>query len=430
VLPTASVLVAALVFLGPGAVRPALGARIYGGPAEGARSLSLRVEVVRSLYEVVDGGGAQGLVVEASAPGQALGAWRGSTGPDGIAEVRLDAGAPLAGPLAIRVTAGGERPRLLAGGEIALGQPPPARVEPGSVAGTQRGDLDLVVVASRGLLAAPFPEVVRVLVSPAGRAELELSGPGLDLSPAKQTTDERGVATFRVAALAHDVELTLAARSGERTARWEGTLPVVPGAMWLSPPAPGGGALALLSPVPRERAYVSFWTEEGRVAGAVVPLARDARGFYAGEVRAPELPAARVLYATVAGDPVELGSGTAAWPIRPAEGAVAHRPIGLLFDGLPGALGREQQRAWATRRAGLVLIGVAALAEVLLLFLTGRASQRRLEAHLVAASEALPEADRAAVLSAAREHPALRALLAAALVGLAFAMVAALSTFR
>ncbi len=42
----------------------------------------------------------------------------------------------------------------------------------------------------------------------------------------------------------------------------------------------------------------------------------------------------------------------------------------------------------------------------------------------------MPEADRARLLGAAREHPALRALLAASLVGLAFAMVAALSTFR
>ena len=206
---------------------------------------------------------------------------------------------------------------------------------------------------------------------------------------------------------------------------------MVPGAMWLGPPPRGGGPLALLSPAPRERAYVSFWTDEGRVAGAVVPLARDARGFHAGELALPEsLAGARWLAATVAGDPMEQGAGTVAWPIRPEEGAITHRPVRLLYDGLPGAIAREEQRASSARRAGLVLVGAAALAEVLLLLLLGRASQRRLTAHLVEASAPMPEADRARVLAAGHEHPVLRALLAAALVGLGFAMMAALSTFR
>jgi hypothetical protein len=77
-----------------------------------------------------------------------------------------------------------------------------------------------------------------------------------------------------------------------------------------------------------------------------------------------------------------------------------------------------------------VLLGVAALAEVLLLLLQGRASQRKLDAHLAEASESLPEADRERLRRAAREHPALNALVAVSLVALAFAMVAALSTFR
>jgi len=70
------------------------------------------------------------------------------------------------------------------------------------------------------------------------------------------------------------------------------------------------------------------------------------------------------------------------------------------------------------------------VAEVLLLLLLGRASQRKLTAHLAGASETMSDDDRVRVLAAGREHPALRALLAAALVGLGFAMIAALSTFR
>jgi hypothetical protein len=429
VLPTASVLVAALVFLGPGALRPAVAVRVRGLPADGARALALRVEVVESLYEVVDGGGEQEILVEGSAPGQMLRAWHGKTGPDGIAEVRLEGSAPVREPVALRIVSLARRPKLLAGGEIAVGRPPPALAQLGSLAGTVRGDLAIRVDATRGFLAAPFPEVLRVTVSPAP-AEVEIAGAGLSASPAELTTDERGVASFRLVALAHQVELTLVARSGDRRARWEGTLPVVPGAIWIDPTPSASGALALLSPAPRDRAYVSFWSEEGRVAGAVVPLARDAQGFHAGEVTVPDLPAGRVLFATIAGDPLEQGAGTIAWPIRPAEGAVTPRPLALLLDGLPAALAREKQRAWATRRAGLVLIGAAALAEVLLLLTASRASQRRLDAHLTQASGSMPAADRARLLGAAREYPVLRALLAAALVGLAFAMVAALSTFR
>ena len=56
------------------------------------------------------------------------------------------------------------------------------------------------------------------------------------------------------------------------------------------------------------------------------------------KVMSADAPGARVLYAVVAGDPVEQGAGTVAWPLRPAEGAVTARPIGLLLDGLPDAV--------------------------------------------------------------------------------------------
>jgi hypothetical protein len=430
VLPTASVLVAALVFLGPGGLRPVLAGRVHGRPADGGHAVALRVEVVKCLHDVVESGGSHELLVEASAPGQTLRAWHGESGPDGIAEVRLEASVPVRGRVAVTMTAVAPKPKLLAGGEIPLSRAPPALVQLASLPGAARGDLAIRVDAGRGVLAAPFPEVLQVVVSPAGRAEVELSGLGIDVAPPNLTTDERGAAMFRVKALAHQVELTVQARAGDKTGRWEGALPVLPGALWLSPPAPSGGPLALLSPVPRERAYVSFWSEEGRVAGAVVPLARDALGFHAGEVKAPDLPSAKVVYAVVAGDPLEQGAGTVAWPLVPPDGAATAQPMAMLLDGLPAAQEREQLRAWATRRTGLVLIGAAAVAEVLLLLLQSRASQRRLEAHLREASGAMSEADQAQVMGSAREHPLLRALTAVTLVGLGFAMVAALSTFR
>lgn len=447
-LPIFSVLVAALAFLGPGGLHAATGARVRGLPVEGGRALALRIEVVRSLHDVIDTTAVSGMEVTASAPGQTLSTWRGAAGPDGIAEVRLEAREPLRGTVAVAITAPRDgRTVVLASGEIPLRAPARSeelRVQPGVVRGAVHGELALRVEAARGLLASPFPERLRVAVSsalggaPVARAEVELSGPGLELTPERLTTDERGMASFVVKALAHNVELSVTARAGDKTARWEGTLPVVPGALWLEPapdPASLDGALSLVSAVPRERAYLSVWTEEGRVFGAVVPLARDGFGFFRGQVTARLPPAARLVYATLAGDPVEQGSGTVIWPLRPAEGAVAlsgagARGLSLLLDGAPASVEREKLRAWAARRAGLLVIGAAALAEVLLLLSQSRASQRRLDAHLTRASAALPAADRAELLHAGRESPLLRALLTISLVGLGFALVAALSTFR
>ncbi len=430
-LPTLSVLVAALVLLGPGSARPSIGARIRGAPVDGSRTLALRLEIVRALYEVIDGGGEHDVLVEASAPGQTLRAWHGPTGPDGIAEVRLEGSAPIRGPVAVAVTALTPRQRIVAAGSIALRPPSPLTADLVRIAGNTRGDLDVRVQATRGLLASPFVETLRVIVSPAQRAEITLEGAGFDASPAKVTTDDRGVALFAVTPLAHQIELGVAVRAGDKSARWEGTLPVVPGAMWIAPSSASETARrALLSPAPRERAYVSFWSDEGRAGGAVVPLAKNARGFFEGAIDVPDAAGSRVLFASVAGDPLEQGAGTVSWPLRPAEGAVVAPPMALLLDGLPAAQEREAARAAAARRAGLWLVGAAALAEILLLLAVSRSSQRALEAHFVQASDALPEADRARLLDAAREHPVLRALLAAALVGLAFALAAALSSFR
>jgi hypothetical protein len=440
-IPTLAVVVTALVLLGPGALRSAVGARVRGVPIGGGRAVALRIETVRSVYDVADPAEIQGITVEASAPGQGLPAWHGASGPDGIAEVHFDAAAPVDGLLALRITAPavvGRRPRVLAEGQFRLRAAPPVSVQRGALAGLTRGDLAIRVEAARGFLASPFLEELRISVSSAGvdtRAELSISAPGADLSGDKVTTDERGAAAIRVRPLAHQIELSIDAVAGERKGHWEGTLPVVPGAIWLAP-AKAGEPLTLVSPAPRERAYLSIWSEEGRVLGAVVPLARDPQGFFRGEVRPALPPSARLLFATVAGDPKEQGAGTLAWPIRPAEGAAAPRPLELLLDGVPASLEHEKARASAARRAGVLLIGAAAVVEMLLLLLQSRAAQQKLEAHMEQASSGsdgeapMPCADRADLLHAARDYPVLRVLLLVAVIGLGFAMVAAMATFR
>lgn len=440
VIPTAAVIVTAVVLMGPGSQRSVLAARVRGAAVPGGRTMALRIETVRSLYGVAEPAALGGLTVVASLPGSPFPTWTGETKADGVAEVRLEGAVPLTGSVSIKVVsiAGMARPRLLAEGRIPLRNAPSPFVQLGTLQGTTRGDLPVRVDAVRGVMAAPFPEELRLFVGsggPGGRAEVTLSGVGVALTTERLTTDDRGIATVSVKALAHQVDLVVDAQAGARAGHWEGTLPVVPGAIWISPAEPGA-PLSVVSPSPRAHAYVSLWSEEGRVFGAAVPLKRDDAGFFRGELGPSLPPSARLLYAVVAGDPVERGAGTVAWPIQPPEGAIFARSIDLLLDGVPGAVEREQARVLVARRAAALVVAAAAIVEILLLVLQSRASQRRLEEHLLVASGSesgdgpLPRQDRVALLKSAREYPVLRLLLGIAVVALGFAIVAALATLR
>jgi len=443
VIPTVAVAVTALVLLGPGALRPAVGVRLRGVPLAGGRAVALRLEAVKSLYDVDEVTALDGIHVDAIAAGAPLGAWSGDADKDGIAEVRLDSPAPIQGPLGVVVT---RRGVVLGKGTIPLRPADLIVTKRGILAGIAQGALGIQVEAVRGVLAAPFPEtlaltVTEVLGGAPVQADLEIAALGADLTlpgaaaiaaaepaPFRLTTNDRGAARFVVKPLAHDVTLTITAKTLEKTGRWEGLLPIVPGAAWVDP-AGGLGPLTLVSPAPHAFAYLSFWSEEGRVAGASLPLVKDADGFYRARVT-PELPrGAQILYVTVAGDPLEQGAGTVAWPLRPAEAAVTTRPFELLLDGVPAARALEAARAWAARRAGLAVIAAAALTEILLLLYRSRASQQKLEAHFLE-GEPTGSPERPGLLRAAREHMVLRALVGVAMIALAFAIIGALTTLR
>jgi hypothetical protein len=445
VIPTVAVAVTALLLLGPGALRPAVGVRLRGVPWAGGQVVTFRLEAVKSLYDVDDVTALDGIHVDAVASGARLGTWSGDADTDGIAEVRLESPTPIEGPLGVVVTRNGV---LLAKGSIPLRPAEPVTTRRGILAGTAQGDLAIQVEAVRGALAAPFPEtlafsVTEVLGGAPVQADLELAVLGAELYapgsavnaaglalPYRLTTNDRGKARAVIKPLSHDVNLTITAKTLEKKGSWDGLLPVVPGAAWIAPdPAGGLGPLTVVSPAPHAFAYLSFWSEAGRVAGASVPLAKDADGFYRARVTPPLPTGARILYASVAGDPLEMGAGTVAWPLRPAEASVATRPFELLLDGIPAAREHESGRAWAARRAGLAVIAAAALAEIALLLYRSRASQRKLEAHFL---EGEPEnsPDRPALLRSAREHIVLRALVAVAMIALAFAIIGALTSLR
>ncbi|WP_437950607.1 hypothetical protein WME98_07125 [Sorangium sp. So ce296] len=466
VLPALSIGLAALVFLGPGAQRMATGVRVWGAPVAGSEALALRVEGVRRLHGADDPAALPAIEVSATSGGAPLAGWSGSTGKDGIGEALLRAGGGLKAPVVVRIRRGGD---ALLEQEVPLSPPLPAEASalPGAahasaLPGAAHGELRLRVTVARGAMAAPFPEPVRVAVetedgAPVPGARVEASAVGAELrgqdsGPAQITADARGAAELTIRPLAHTVELTLrAARPGSAappgargaSGSWEGRLPVIPGAIWLDPAGLAGERpeLRLTSPAPKPYAYVSIGGGHGRLFGAVVLLAADGGGFFSGTLALPDgQPPGAAGWAVVASDPYEQGAGTVAWPLSPAASPVAPRRVALLADGVPAAEARERARASRARRAGLVVLGAAGAAEMLLLALRARTARRRLAAHLAAASGGegedgadgapLSREDRGRLLATVRAEPVLSVLALAALVGLSFAAVAALATFR
>lgn len=209
---------------------------------------------------------------------------------------------------------------------------------------------------------------------------------------------------------------------GPRKGTWDGSLPVKPGAIWISldPPPP-----ALVSPAPRERVYVSGLSERGRVFGAVVPLVRSASGLFEGTLDASALARLGVRAVTVAGDAQEVGSGTVTWPVGGARAVGSAARVRRLLDGVPFAERIEKKRSRDARIASIWVALVAAAFEVALLVLHGRASEARLAAHLAAASE--DDADRAAAarIAGSAASRAFTLVVAVGLVVLAFCAIAA-----
>ncbi|MDC3956843.1 hypothetical protein [Polyangium jinanense] len=444
VVPAASVTVTALVLFGPGSPNPAPFVRVRGVPVAGGQTLALRLEGARRLFGVDDVAALEGVTVEVTDAGANLAPRAVSLGPDGVGEASVEKNAPLTGPLDVRVLQGNT---VLVEGTVPLRPTEPPRLGRPPVQGVATGDLRISVVVPRGQLAAPFPEAIQVRVREPddlpllpGRVPpitIKASASGATIEPPNVNLRDPRPATFTVTPLAHLVELILVANDHRgNEGRWEGLLPVRPGAIWLDPDLHAG--LTFVSPAPRDRVYASIVTDAGRILGAIVPVTRDDAGFFRGrlDVKLPKEPAQIIL----SGDPGERGDATTAWPLAPHAASAAAPRLELLLDGSAAAEAREHARASSARRAAVFLVAIAALAEVLLILVRTRASQRDLDANLAAAvsleasDEAgapIPSEDQRRIVEAARDrHPALRVALVITLVVLGFALFAALSTFR
>jgi hypothetical protein len=456
ILPGVAIGFVAVVILGPGNARPVLGARVYAATVNGT-ALSLRVTSVWATTGA-----------ESPAPEIDLDVICGSlrdtvrTGPDGVAEAELDVPCSIGSELLVESR--GER---LARGNLApsaalvqrpLPEHEPARVVPGSAANGGVG-LDLEVVVLRGQLAPPFAEKARVRVRrsdgtgeplPKLHVVVDIEGASperleLDVDPAHEGKD------FELRPEGMQVRYSAKATTspGERlNVTWTANeaVPTVLGAMWLSPTSSAGGPIEIVAPSSRKRAYVSFWTRDGRLGGDTVELHEDADGFHRGTARRPErLGAGEPMDVVVSGEPDESGRSTVTWPDRlDIPSGTRTQWVSVATDGPPvlremvsGVSGRLVAEMERVKRVRGIAIGVAlvvGLLEIILLVREGRRAQRDLDAHFAAQADAADGVEASAAIrdmakNAAKSGNVMVTILGA-MIALAFGIVAAFVVAR
>src|SRR6266545_1568994 len=383
-IPSLAMAVVGFAMLGPGAARPFDGAQVWGGPTDGARRLSWRIAVVQRLRGIDSTRDIGTIVVHAANGGQES-TMRCRTRADGTCDVEMKLAREVRGQVHASITKedGGE---MLAAGYFARdssqwGTDAGHRARMG---GKTEGELELELYARRGIFAAPFRDELTVLVKrsmePVRAARVTLRAEAADLDgdssgdgSVSGTTGVAGDATFGVTPRTHVIEVNVEAAVSGRSVRWTGTLPVVPGAIWLDPAGLAVRKIRVLAPVPREIVYATLANKAFRVWGGAVPLVPDAGGFAGGEIDWPETAAAGLdgLWLTLASDPRASGSGTVGWPVDSAGGTV-HRdeqPFRdwLLLDGMPWAERRDKGRRRRARVLSASALGAAAILEGVLL---------------------------------------------------------------
>lgn len=378
--PVAMVLLAGLFWWLAEVPSSFLHAQVIGGPTEGPRGWSGRVQLV----ERVDGKdvpvfGAQ-LRVEGRRA-QASASWTGLTDEEGWAEVELER-LPGDGALELSVYAGTPE-ELVAEGAVQLSRSvwrEAARLRRGAIEGRRTGELEIEVAVPSGVLTVPYPAALAVVVrregQPAAGVELSWEAEGLEVqTPSPAVTDAAGRAELRVVPQLHVASLRLDAARGEGRGTWYSTLPIVPGAMRGEFVA---GELSIQSPIERDSAWYTWVDEHGRLGGGKVRLKPDAQGA-SGRVRVPPGLSARAeageIWVVVSSEPDARSPSAVGWPLG-AQGVTFDVPEGRLLD---SAAQREEEMALRRARVRRVVVVYGALATLLMLalFLGGLRRERR-----------------------------------------------------
>jgi hypothetical protein len=449
VLPVWTVTVVAFALLVVGAPSAEIGAQLYGGPTEGVTRLAWRLQAEERFRGAVAPARIGPVAVEVMLTDGRRSGWHGEVDAEGMAAVDLPfSGAPVSGPVSVRVTA----PALtqaLASGQVRLlarEWAAASRWRGGWFEGRQTGALQIRVAPGRGVLAVPFRDPLVVEVRYAGRpvpgAQLQFAPEGLNLAPTSaahpRRTDQSGRALVPVKPLEQVCALRVTATSSAGLqGEWYSTLPVVLGALHASLQ---NGELRVVSPIPRKRAYFAVISEHARLAGGPLTLQPDQRGGAVQLVPLPQQPAT-CLWAVVSSEPELSSVGTVGWPIQVGspdsttlDRRLTHQPKRslvvpdrLLLDGFVASSARSERRQQRARALAAAFVAAALTLVLLLMVQRVRESQTRLQQHLTRAGVALPDAERIEEPKRSRLFTLLVALLC---VVLGFVMIGLLVLYR
>jgi hypothetical protein len=412
--------VTAAVLLGPGRERPVVGARVWALTADGAQASAFRVHTVIH-YSGAYLSSAQGsLELQVERQGRALASWSGETPEGGLVEAMVRFEAPIAEGAVVRVAQNGS---LLAAGTIPLSP----ELESLPVAPLTEASSSIVVRVPRGRLAPPFPELVEIdadtpaseetpkLKAQADGAMVRVMG-----KPEGRCEGARCRHRWRLEAIveAPSARLEVAVAHAQGKLEWQGELPVDNGAMWLDPSTALAGEVSVRAPAPHGQAFLSLYTAEGRVWGAIAPMTTALDGIASARVALPKPKGAATL--AVSSDAQAVGTG---WPLRPELGVLEPPPLVRIADGMPVMVAAEQARYRAARRPAYGLVIAAGLFELFFLWRQNRLAKARLEAHLRTTEDATT------VARVAGNVPLMWLSVLALALALAFAVLAAVAAW-
>ncbi|MEI9947482.1 MAG: hypothetical protein WDO74_00470 [Pseudomonadota bacterium] len=422
-LPVLTVLVVSYALLVAGVPRTLHGARVYGGPSEGASTLSLRVESVQRAGERESAFWNGPLSARARASGGPEVVVSLTQALHGVADFDLPFARPVHGPIEFELRDAANA--SLASGRFELDVArwaARARRRGGWIRGRADRALVLAVAAERGAFVVGSPAALSIRVERAGLAvagaSLRVSAEGARLSGAEQlSTNTHGRARVFFEPYELNPTLRVEARTEDGQSGLIDTgIAVVAGGFQA---LPAGDGLRIESAVPRTEAFFSLVSERQRLAGGVIALSPNGRGGSLGTIQLPVFQPPAWL---VVSSEVDQNSAAAiGWPLDSSPEPQQTFDVAdvLLLDGLPAAFAREQARRSRVRWLTAAFIGLAFALSVVLLVLRVRAADRHISEHLRAGLEQ----DLAARIAPRRMLPLLVALLAIALGFVALGLI-------
>ncbi len=298
-LPLSALFIAALsLFISPaGAITYA---RLVGGPTEQA-SFHGRVQVLREETGVVQPAASFRFVVDAR-QGEQVTTLERQTDADGWAEIFVPRMPER--PLSLRVLS--QRGATLAEGAVHLARSSWLRAATrrrSNFRAHEHKDLRVCMNAPSVVFAVPFEQPLLVHVGrpqadlncrsgavaglPGVSIALEITG-GLLRGPSTCQTDAAGTCRFNLRPFHHQASAHLDVRLWEMQFQFEESLPVVPGALGITLPRPGEGAVQVVSPIVRDHVWYSLVSEHGRGRGGRLDLSVAQDGTARGQLSVSE----------------------------------------------------------------------------------------------------------------------------------------------